>query len=210
MGNTTNCRAEEKLRKFREPLTGNADGNPEPSPGNREGAETRHGVCLVCDELITGKQKTAKYCSRECRRKSRRKPKAARFCKKCENSIPDGLNSNATFCSSRCRAAYHSINFRVKAGAIKNPGVGSGGAQWGKSNHRYKTGIGSYSKKVFDAFDNSCKRCGSTDKSRLLVHHVDHDRTNNELNNLEILCKKCHQSHHYTRDEITGRFISKT
>jgi hypothetical protein len=29
--------------KFREALPGNADGNPEPSPVNREGAETRRG-----------------------------------------------------------------------------------------------------------------------------------------------------------------------
>lgn len=34
---------EVELRKFREALTGNADGNPEPSSIIREGAETRHG-----------------------------------------------------------------------------------------------------------------------------------------------------------------------
>lgn len=33
---------EVEYRKFREPLTDNADGNPEPSLKNKEGAETRH------------------------------------------------------------------------------------------------------------------------------------------------------------------------
>lgn len=33
---------EVEYRKFRETLTDNADGNPEPSLNNKEGAETRH------------------------------------------------------------------------------------------------------------------------------------------------------------------------
>jgi hypothetical protein len=33
-----------EYRKFREALTDNADGNPEPSLSNKEGAETRHGT----------------------------------------------------------------------------------------------------------------------------------------------------------------------
>lgn len=35
---------EVEYRKFRETLTDNADGNPEPSSKNREGAETRHDI----------------------------------------------------------------------------------------------------------------------------------------------------------------------
>jgi len=35
---------EVEYRKFREALTDNADGNPEPSLSNKEGAETRHGT----------------------------------------------------------------------------------------------------------------------------------------------------------------------
>ncbi len=33
-----------EYRKFKEALTGHADGNLEPSPRNGEGAETRHGT----------------------------------------------------------------------------------------------------------------------------------------------------------------------
>jgi 5-methylcytosine-specific restriction endonuclease McrA len=45
---------------------------------------------------------------------------------------------------------------------------------------------------------NICNRCAST--KHLVAHHIDHDRTNNELSNFEILCKKCHQAHHTKRD----------
>ena len=168
----TNSQAEVKIRKFREPLTRNGDGDPEPSLENKEGAETRHGLC-----------------------------------KKCNGPIPAHKYKNAKFCSDRCRAAFNSHKSRVKHGLIKVPNVGSGGNQWGKNNHQYKTGIGTYSKKAFDHYGRICNRCSS--EKNLLVHHIDHNRSNNDLSNLEVLCKKCHQDHHCIRD-VEGKFISHT
>lgn len=198
--------AEVKLRKLRETLTDNADGNPEPSPDNREGAETRHGVCLVCDGPIIGRQKTAKYCSTECRKVDRRKAQQNSTCLKCENQIPENKNANAKFCSAGCRNNYNTYKYAIK-NRIESPGVGSGGNQWGEKNHQYKNGIGTFSKEAFRLLPNQCNRCSSNE--RLLVHHKDHDRTNNNINNLEILCKRCHQHHHCTRDE-NGKFVSIT
>lgn len=41
-----------------------------------------------------------------------------------------------------------------------------------------------------------CERCNNTewlgDKIPLELHHKDGDRTNNELDNLELLCPNCH------------------
>ena len=159
--------AEVKSFKLREPLTDNADGNPEPSLVIEEGAETRRRVCIRCNMPIIGKYKSAKYCS------------------------------------IRCRQAEISYRHRVKTGKIRKPGVGSGGNQLDKDNHQYKTGIGLYSKKGFENLPNICNRCKGN--INLLVHHIDHNRSNNELNNLEILCKKCHQAHHTRRDE-SGRY----
>lgn len=195
--------AEVKLRKFRETLTDNADGNPEPSPVNREGAETRHGVCLVCGVLIKGRQKTAKYCSKECRRKSRRGPKQYFKCIRCNSTIPEGKNANAKFCSEVCRSGANSYNSAVRKGRIKSPGVGSG---YGEGCGYYVNGISLYQKTAFENLPHRCNRCGK--ESTLLVHHINHDRTNNDISNLEILCKKCHQQHHCTRDVKTGRFTT--
>jgi 5-methylcytosine-specific restriction endonuclease McrA len=53
-----------------------------------------------------------------------------------------------------------------------------------------------------------CERCGDVPIGRNLhVHHVDGNRKNNALENLMILCVKCHNNHAHPRerDEL-GRF----
>lgn len=123
-------------------------------------------------------------------------------CIKCNNVIINKYKS-AKFCSDKCRSAFNSYKSRVKKGLIKKPGVGSGGNQLGTDNHMFKTGIGTYNKISFKYKPNLCNRCKITEK--LLVHHIDENRNNNELHNLEILCKRCHQKHHECRD-IQGRY----
>lgn len=71
--------------------------------------------------------------------------------------------------------------------------------------NRYKDGIGIYQKlKKMSLDELECERCGS--KSHLLVHHKNRDRHNNELINLELVCKSCHQKEHMIRDEH-GQYI---
>ncbi|KYK22720.1 hypothetical protein AYK24_00400 [Thermoplasmatales archaeon SG8-52-4] len=123
-------------------------------------------------------------------------------CMRCGNELP---KRKRKFCSTKCSSAFHSYNWRVKHGFISKPGVGSGGNQFGTTNHMYKNGIRNFSKRAFDHYDKKCNRCDSV--NNLLTHHIDKDRTNNDLSNLEILCKSCHQKHHCTRNPITGRYI---
>ncbi|MFW6246982.1 MAG: hypothetical protein ACOC22_02275 [bacterium] len=67
---------EVEFLKFRETLTDNADGNPEPSPKLREGAETIQGKsksktmksCVICNNPVTKNDR--KYCSVKCYRES--------------------------------------------------------------------------------------------------------------------------------------------
>ena len=43
----------------------------------------------------------------------------------------------------------------------------------------------------------SCQRCGYSESIEILgVHHIDRNRKNNKLNNLEILCPNCHSLEH--------------
>lgn len=42
----------------------------------------------------------------------------------------------------------------------------------------------------------SCIRCGLDESKILEVHHKDRDRTNNELENLEVICPNCHKLEH--------------
>lgn len=168
--------AEVKSFKFGEPLTGNADGNPEPS-------STGEIPVQACVET------------------------KRRVCIRCGGGIPPFRYKSAKYCDALCRGRDASYKSAVKSGRIKNPGVGSGGAQDGEKNYGYKTGIGKYSQKAFKYYGRRCNRC--TDINDLLVHHKDENRTNNSIENLEVLCKRCHQIHHTVRDTATGRYIQR-
>lgn len=126
------------------------------------------------------------------------------LCMKCDGQIPSDKRSNAKFCSAECRNAYNAYQYCLRKNKFKKPGVGSGGNQLGENNHQYKTGIGTYSSKAIKYYGAVCNRCST--EQNILVHHIDEDRTNNSLSNLEVLCKQCHQNHHCIRDE-QGKFM---
>jgi len=98
----------------------------------------------------------------------------------------------------------YSYNWRVKHGTIKNPGVGSGGLIGsGKDNHMYKTGLASVKQRLGPKLRDSlvfCNRCGfdvkNAGKRGYVIHHIDHNQSNNDISNLELLCRKCHGQHH--------------
>ena len=84
-------------------------------------------------------------------------------------------------------------------------GKGSGSNQWGKNNHQYKNGLGSY-KKVFDErfrYKKCCAMCGADE---FVIHHMDGNRKNNDIDNLVPLCRPCHSKWH----EIHKNFKSRT
>ena len=83
-----------------------------------------------------------------------------------------------------------------------NTGQGSG-ALPGKANSNYKHGIcmmRRWAREKLASLNNCCERCGKiidvSRKGTWAGHHRDHSRFNNTLDNLEILCKYCHQIEH--------------
>lgn len=62
----------------------------------------------------------------------------------------------------------------------------------GSNNSNYTTGIGSYRKLAIDHYGAICKLCGYSNIDALEVHHIDKNRDNNTLSNLEVLCCNCH------------------
>lgn len=91
--------------------------------------------------------------------------------------------------------------------------------QRGESNNNWKGGTEPYYRRIaYEAYGKICSRCGAT--KRIGVHHKDRNRRNNDLENLEVLCKRCHQLEHACyknlgpylgaprpRDNVTGRFV---
>ena len=61
---------------------------------------------------------------------------------------------------------------------------------------------------AFRNYPHECNRCGYDRIPEILVvHHLDHDRKNLQLENLEILCPTCHDEYHY--ETKTGKWRSK-
>lgn len=86
-------------------------------------------------------------------------------------------------------------------------GVGSGKAKNnlpGPTNQSWKTGIVGYHKLVEK---KECAQCGRTE--HLHIHHKDENRHNNKLENLVVLCAKCHRRLHSKRCPITGQYLAK-
>lgn len=118
-------------------------------------------------------------------------------CIKCGNEIPQNKYKSAKFCSTRCRTAFNSHKCRIKKGFISKPFVGSGNNQTKpieESSGRIACN------KAREIFPKLCNRCGNI--NNLVAHHIDHDRTNNNLSNFEILCRTCHMKHHKTKNNI--------
>ena len=70
--------------------------------------------------------------------------------------------------------------------------------QQGAKNSHYKPDSPSRNfldlKKEISLNTHRCVRCGL--KQRLEVHHIDHDQSNDDWSNLEVLCKSCHTIEH--------------
>lgn len=94
------------------------------------------------------------------------------------------------------------LTFRTKKGD-PTIGVGKGGSNKRfTDNPQYKNGIGNFHrlKRQMRAESPFCERCDkdltNASKYEWCVHHRDHNRTNNVRENLEMLCKRCHQIEH--------------
>lgn len=100
--------------------------------------------------------------------------------------------SGMRFCSKSCQTKWrNTIVF-----------VGNNHANW-------KTGVTAY-RRLLDATDKikECALCSSKDTRVLIVHHLDHNRSNNNIDNLTWLCCNCHfLIHHFKAEEEKLRAI---
>lgn len=151
--------------------------------------------CNTCNRPFQAEMKEvrrggAKYCSLSCSSKRPKPPKAPNFiCANCSTSFyrspssAKGSKSGLMFCSRRCKEEMQSLKNGISPIQPSHYGNGSG------INYRIL---------AYRYYDKKCNVCGYDKHPEILVvHHKDHDRTNNELDNLEILCPTHHNEHHY-------------
>lgn len=70
-----------------------------------------------------------------------------------------------------------------------------------KMRHKYPR------EELLNMFNNQCQQCGNSND--LLVHHKDNNghgnkNPNNNLSNLEVLCKSCHTKQHWNGRRTHG------
>jgi hypothetical protein len=139
------------------------------------------------------------YCSRSCSAKANtlaRKPQANVTCAHCGENFyksPSKLAQSASglyFCKRACKDAAQRI----------------GGLSAIQPAH-YGISLADYRQLAFENYPHKCKVCEYDKYPEVLeVNHIDCDRSNNSLDNLEILCPTCHVEYHFLTK--TGRYAS--
>jgi len=138
--------------------------------------------CSLDYSVKPSKRARSKYCSRYCHAKKTIavESKKEKKCKECGSifSRRASIASVRIFCSVKCAKVSWGRSYSKK----------------GEDHSRYVNGSGVYRAKAIDHYGPSCSKCGSSE--HVEVHHVDKDRGNNEIENLEVLCRKCHHKEH--------------
>lgn len=128
---------------------------------------------------------------------------------KCESCdiLFDTTARNVKRCP-RCRKVWSSLYLKDYYASHY---IKKGYNGFGEQNNNWKNGIGKLKNgwnKILKDERRYCERCNRDLKfvTRYLwaIHHKDHDRTNNNESNLELLCKRCHQIEHECHKAFEG------
>lgn len=138
------------------------------------------------------KRGNAKFCSRKCFAKHlsktmKQNPKPNVKCALCgekfymNTSKQKNSKSGLFFC---CRS-HKDMAQRI------------GGIKAIQPNH-YNDGSHAYREIAFRHYDHKCNICQYNKIPEILVvHHIDRNRNNNNIENLQILCPNCHEETHF-------------
>lgn len=146
--------------------------------------------CKVCQSKFYSKpfwikQGKGKYCSRQCSNIGVRTGKEVQ-CDTCgklvykQKKALRHSKSKKYFCSKRCQTRWRNSFF-----------TGKKHANWKHGEYSYKSVL------IRHNVEAVCRLCKTKDKRILAVHHVDHNRKNNQLGNLVWLCHNCHHLVHW-------------
>jgi transcription elongation factor Elf1 len=125
--------------------------------------------CIICQREVISKAPRLLYCSSACQEKARPESQKTQFtCKFCGNIFKRRASNNmGLYCSREC----------------------SGLDMIDKTPNPYKT-------IAFLHYPAKCNICEIDDLHTLVVHHKNHNETDNRVENLQILCANCHLKHH--------------
>ena len=137
--------------------------------------------CFICGKPIykrpleIQKSENRVFCSTACYGISCRKEIP---CIVCGELILSGLNKKT--CSRSC-SNRHRLGIRYKINRPKDKVI---------SQRALKT-------RLLKIRGMNCERCGYAKYEILQVHHKDKNSSNNDINNLELICPNCHYEEHF-------------
>jgi hypothetical protein len=139
--------------------------------------------CKVCNKIrYIPKHRNDKCCSVECRGIDKRKRVALEcfICKKNFERQQDklkGSKSGLYFCSRKCKDKAQGIE---------------GNCIQIQPSH-FKDGSSRYRKRALREYGAKCKECGYSELTKMLdADHIDSNRKNSKIENLQVLCVWCH------------------
>lgn len=142
--------------------------------------------CKICGKVFNIKPAHAKmgwgkYCSKKCQSQGQRNGRAylCAYCGKELYRTPRDLRKSKSkrfFCSFSCHCSWENKHIRC-----------------GRNAPNWTSGENAYRQLLKRArVQEICRRCGIDDTRVLSVHHKDGNRRNNNIENLEWLCRNCH------------------
>lgn len=155
--------------------------------------------CNYCNKLYQAEARYLNrgqgfYCSKECGWKSRslqltKPPKEPNvICAYCDKPFYKRESNQSVSKSGLFFCCREHKDLAQRIGGIKSI----------QPSH-YGTTLASYRDNALRYYPNICKNCGYDKYPEILqVNHIDCDRSNNSLENLEILCPNCHGEYHFT------------
>ena len=171
-------------------------------------------TCLFCDGLYTidrpSRLGKSKYCSRECKDEHRKYllgPDSFRWnsskknCLECGNEIfvKKSAFDTVKYCSNECRHKANSKRVSGKGNCFYIDGRHLNGDTYPKE---FNTVL---KEKIRKRFKNRCALCGKHQKyqeTKFDVHHIDHNKHNQNEGNLIPVCDSCHRWVHNLRFQL--------
>lgn len=182
-------------------------------------------ICNICEVEFEAKRSDTKYCSEKCRTRKETMDRTKKKQESLKNEIipvsclvckelftPSKYKKDQIYCGSKCLNKAMGIRQSSKEGYSEQKSLYD--REYRKNNpdkkrevnRRYKDRIrfGGNKENVLERDGHKCVKCGEDEQKRLIIHHKDHsgssDNPNNDMNNLETLCRKCHMTYHSHED----------
>lgn len=145
--------------------------------------------CKGCGESFQPRNRYRTYCSKKCYDGIRH-----------EESIKHCENCNETFKRKSLKQRFCSDSCAKKYMVGENNGTYKGYVTTNEGYLRYSTNHKEYPDEYVHRVkwfkNNDTRICNRCDKPVEHIHHIDRDKQNNELDNLEGLCARCHAIEH--------------